>query len=332
MKKSLKTSLKIFFAVTIMLSTNTVYASETLSAEQDEYINHILPRYLEVGNISFNNIKISEAINLTDINADINNEAIGTFLITQDDALIARLNLTYSENSFHSSFVIDNNTTITKAIQSNLPLAFSIDSGEFTAHIFENSFQPLNDSTRSMYTNLTFTSFEVPDEYIPLAMTSEYNVSLDVDPLTSPNGTEEQLCWATCIAMVSNYRTGSSYDANDIYEALDNEYSGTPSGTNTWYERGFDYCGMSYEYDTSMNFTDLINALADERPVIFDIYPKWYSTSGHATVLSGINGSYTSAVYTFCDPTDGLVFIADIIDDFYYDAGKVYTDWRVSRY
>ena len=36
------------------------------------------------------------------------------------------------------------------------------------------------------------------------------------------------LCWAAAVASVSNYRKDTSYDAMDIYNALDELYSGTP--------------------------------------------------------------------------------------------------------
>ena len=37
------------------------------------------------------------------------------------------------------------------------------------------------------------------------------------------------LCWAAAVASVSNYRKDTSYDAMDIYNALDELYSGTPN-------------------------------------------------------------------------------------------------------
>jgi len=108
------------------------------------------------------------------------------------------------------------------------------------------------------------------------------------------------LCWAACIAAVSNYRMSTSYDAMDIYDALDDLCSGTPEGTNTWYKRGYTYCGMTCTCTSGMSFTSLYTQLSsNHKPAIFGMYR---SGAAHTIVCKYFEGGNEYATYGFMDP------------------------------
>ena len=60
--------------------------------------------------------------------------------------------------------------------------------------------------------------------------TTDYYVNLQVARVANANVNGHGLCWAACVAAVSNYRMNTSYTALNIYNALDAIYSGTPVG------------------------------------------------------------------------------------------------------
>jgi len=144
------------------------------------------------------------------------------------------------------------------------------------------------------------------------------------------------LCWAASVAAISNYRKGTSYDAMDIYDALDDNYLGTPEGTPTWYRRAFSYCNMSYTNSSPMGFFDLYDALDNlNRPVIFRVHRTESGQDiGHAVVLRYLCGGNEYTTYGFVDPNKTNTVYVDFYsptcdpDEFeYYNGSKTYPDW-----
>lgn len=164
---------------------------------------------------------------------------------------------------------------------------------------------------------------------------------MDLEYVANTTVNNAGICWAACIASISNYRKSTSYTALSIYNALSLVYSGTPIGNSTWIERGYLYCNMSYTGAGTLDVDELYSALHADRPVIFRVYRTDTdgTLKGHAVVLKAISQNRYSSVYTFMDPNYDSDYYAifngtdcDPDDFVYINADNTYDQWIYSTY
>ncbi|WMJ76524.1 MULTISPECIES: hypothetical protein [unclassified Sedimentibacter] len=340
----------IFLAccLVFVLTFTSVVAADTVdskinNASLNEYIDTTLPHYLTLGDEAYDQVKISNPVPIK----NHSNRTSRMYFVTNDGEYIGQLIVSFVNNQYYSNFMFDNNVEINNVLKTNIPFAL-IAYNDGNDHMVmqtasdnmiisankQNSLERLNIPVYEL-SPATFSSFNPIQNYTRTS--SDYYVSLSVPNVsndTTPDG--KGLCWAACIAAISNYRTDSSYDALDIFDALDYEYSGTPEGTRTWYEYGYEYCGMGYNDTSGMEFIDLYDVLDSGKPAMFDIAR---SGAAHAIVCKYLMGGNDYTTYGFMDPNRSSTVYTYFDDpnldpdNFVYDNGQnEYDDWRYTIY
>lgn len=351
MKKVEKT---ISFVLTMGLSISmvlpafaeNVQLSNSTNDARQEYVESVLPRYLALkDNIDYGNIQISEPIT-------VENREDGTsrtYIVTNDDVYIGLLSVAYIDNEFVSSYMFDEDSSITNIIQTGTPFALVAYDECLLMQTQENNIVVANDNIQldeiELVHNVAFS--EKSFESIDLLASSfsfgalGYNIEIDVEHVANETVNGVGICWAACIAAISNYRNGTSYDALDIYDALDLVYSETPVGDSNWIRRGYSYCGMSHTNGETLEVDELYDALNSDRPVIFRVYrtDSTGNLKGHAVVLKAITQTRYDSIYTFMDPNytnEYYAFFDDTVCDpadlVYINADHTYDQWLYYAY
>ena len=351
MKKTSRLLAALLLFVTVFsfsVPANAMSANTAADATIDyyDYIETVLPRYLSTENtMRYGKIKVSDPIEI--VNGD--EEHGRMFFVTNNGSYIGQLAVTYSNGAFHSSFMFDSDEYINAILSSNTPFAVVAYDDDLMIKTAQNSKMltvgelPNEISTFSSveYSSVNFVAVDVETTAARELPTEEYYVSLAVPQVDNDSVNGNGLCWAAAVASGSNYRKGTSYEAMDIYDALDELYSGTPAGTPTWYSRAYSYCNMSYTYTNPMEFVDLYDALdTKDRPVIFRVRRSENgSYIGHAVVLRYLCGGNEYTTYGFVDPNKTNTVYVDFYsptcdpDEFeYYNGSRTYPDWIASIY
>lgn len=174
----------------------------------------------------------------------------------------------------------------------------------------------------------------------PLANYSHINVSLNVARVANGTVNGTGICWAASVAAVANYRNGTNYTAQDIYDAMDDMYLGTPAGNTTWYNRAFSYVGLHCSSESGgVSYSAVNHELSDGNPAIFSV-KSTASGVQHAIVCKSIKGYTNGLKYGFMDPNhsgttySALISDASNPDNFVYTSpgGTVYNSWLYFRY
>lgn len=351
MKKTSRLLAALLLFVTVFsfsIPANAMSASKNTDATIDYYgyIENVLPRYLSTENsIRYGTIKVSDPIEI--INGS--EEHGRMFFITNNGSYIGQLAVTYGNGSFHSSFMFDSDEYIDTILSTNTPFTVVAYEDDLVIKTAQDSKMltvgelPDEINTYSVveYYSVDFVTVDIENAATRELPSEEYYVSLAVPQVDNDTVNGEGLCWAAAVASVSNYRKDTSYDAMDIYDALDELYSGTPAGTPTWYSRAYSYCNMSYTYTNPMEFVDLYDALdSKDRPVIFRVRRSENgSYIGHAVVLRYLCGGNEYTTYGFVDPNKTNTVYVDFYsptcdpDEFeYYNGSRTYPDWIASIY
>lgn len=129
-------------------------------------------------------------------------------------------------------------------------------------------------------------------------------ISVDVDYVANGTINGEGICWAACIAAVSNRRMGTSYTAETLYHAVAAAYPGygSPSGTTNWYTRAYSVCGMNAATTTNLTLGALQVIMGtSQKPVICRLESN-NQKPNHAVVLEHINITTQRVIYRFMDP------------------------------
>lgn len=353
MKKTYRLLATLLLFVTVFSFTVPAHAlsannAAELTIDYYTYIETVLPRYLSTENtIDYGEVKVSDPIEIID-----GSEEYGRmFFVTNNGSYIGQLAVTYSNGTFHSSFMFDSDEYINNILSANIPFSIMAYEDDLVIKTSQDSKMltvgelPNDISTYSSieYSSVNFMSVdvEVGASNARELPTEEYYVSLPVPQVDNDSVDGVGLCWAAAVASVSNYRKGTSYDAMDIYDALNGLYIGTPAGNPTWYSRAYSYCNMTYTYTNPMEFVDLYDALdSKDRPVIFRVRRSENgSYIGHAVVLRYLCGGNEYTTYGFVDPNKENTVYVDFYsptcdpDEFeYYNGSKTYPEWIASIY
>ncbi len=325
--------------VSTYAATTPEFSTET--ERRNEYISEVLSEYLRIeGRRDFNEIKISNPIHV--VNNNDNQSQM--YLITEDNTYIAQLVVTRINDTYYSSFMFDDDSRIDSVLRNNT--AFALIALGDDCLILQTDEENIAISGKINSTSerlipscahsvANFSSYQlIQDES---QQTREYYVSLPVSYVSNDTVNGEGVCWAACIAAVSNYRMNTSYDAMDIYDALDDLYLGTPQGSNTWYKRGYRYCGMTCTCTSGMSYSSLYTQLSsNHKPAIFGMYRNG---GAHAIVCKYFQGGNEYATYGFMDPNKTNTVYIQFSDpnldpdNFVYTNGlQTYNEWRYTRY
>ena len=215
------------------------------------YIEEVLPRYMsceESGKYGI--VKITSGLQV--VNGSSPNCYL--FLVMNDDTYMGRMSVAYIEGRFHSSFMFDSDSDMDFVLKNKIPFALVSCNGNLMLCTDEgqrciSGIHYSSDLERQLDAEeITFSFPEIiqlngniAEKAKQAEARTEYYVSLNVPYVANSTINGEKICWAACIAAVSNFRMNTHYRALDIYNALNDSYLGTPEGNNLWYRRGFSY-------------------------------------------------------------------------------------------
>lgn len=332
----------LFCATNVSIFAVTTPGFSTEGERRDEYISEVLSEYLRIeGRRNLNEIKISNPIHV--VNNNDNQSQM--YLITEDNTYIAQLVVTRINDTYYSSFMFDDDSRIDSVLKNDTAFALIalgddcliLQTGEGNIAISGK----INSATERaipscVHSVASFSSYQLNKD--ESQQTRDYYVSLPVSYVSNDTTEDDAgLCWAACIAAVSNYRMNTSYDAMDIFNALDKKYLGTPKGNNTWYKRGYKYCGMTCTCTSGMSYTSLYTQLSsNHKPAIFGMYSN---EGAHGIVCKYFRGGNEYATYGFMDPNKPNTVYIQFSDpnldpdNFVYTNGlHTYNEWRYTRY
>ena len=196
--------------------------------------------------------------------------------LTDDGDYIANLFVTYINGQYSSNFGFDDNADVAAALSGDAPMALVAESemlilqtaagnallteGDSDALLSRSivaypRVAPLMQETSIKNSDVTaakHVSTRSEDFSVGLNVPYVANDYRLIDP-TKPDtpSNRKYLCWAASVAMVSNYRNGTSYSTKGLFNSLDQLYIGTPEGSTTWYSRAYSYCGMVANHQSS---------------------------------------------------------------------------------
>lgn len=155
--------------------------------------------------------------------------------------------------------------------------------------------------------------------------------SLNVPCVSNVNIGSGGLCWAACVASVTNYLRGTSLSTIDVYNDCVSNFGQIPSGTSTWYQRAFLIYNINTAVNGPMSYSNLYGQLMMNRPPIVNL-ARNDGTSGHALVLSGMVVFYENTTgeyygtYSFMDPNYeyGNVYVNIGSDTLFYGSSFTY--------
>ncbi|MBR1759545.1 MAG: hypothetical protein IJ744_12650 [Lachnospiraceae bacterium] len=177
---------------------------------------------------------------------------------------------------------------------------------------------------------------EASDSYVSYGstITATYGL-LDVPHVSnglSPNG--EGLCWCASISSIAAFRKGTiPISALELYNNLNVNYPGTPTGNATWEKRGFSFYSLSYTYyGSGTTYSGVTGILSQYRPIFASLTTS-NGSLGHAVVICGYQhpsgGNY---YYTLMDPnvtSKVTVIVSSSSTNFtYVTSSTTYTKWR----
>ncbi len=353
MKKKMRSLIVAICIIALMgmdtqvLAYGTNKETTVYSQERYNYICEELEHYLAINNtIRYGTIKVSSPISVVN-NAD---EESRTYFVTNNDKYIGMLTVTVVNERFYSSFMFDENEEIDSIITENIPFAMVASDDNALVLQTQNTLTSISRSNldndksvqASELSTITFSALDVvPASKKNARSITEYFASLYVPYVANSTTTQGVgLCWAACIASVSNYKNNTSYTAGNIYTALSDLYSWEPIGNPVWARRGYIYCGMSFTGTDGMEMEALYNQLNNNNPVITSFFRDTDDGEvGHSVVCRYFSGGDNYATYGFMDPNfENTVYVRHYDsncdpDTFVYEnPQQTYDEWRWSWY
>ena len=322
----------------------------------DAYVQSVLPHYLSLEN---DNVYGEIAVSQGYVVHGHNDPNARTYFVTDDGDYIANLFVTYINGQYSSNFGFDDNADVDAALSGGTPMALVAESEMLilqtaagNALLTEGDSGALLSRSIAAYPRVvplmqetSIKNSDVTAAKHVSTRSEDFSVGLNVpyvandyyliDP-TKPDtlSNRKYLCWAASVAMICQYRTGVSYTAMNIYNAMVNLYGGTPVGENIWYTRAYSHCGMTATHVSSaMNATAAyVQMDTYDKPIIVRMIN---GNVKHAIVLRYISKSGTSLTYGFRDPNyNSLRYGTGTTGgSFSYNGGSItYTTWYASVY
>lgn len=329
----------------VMMNAFAETSKNTINSELS-YIEETLPNFFVANNIISDNIFISQAYNVYNLELNCTASA-NTYIVFEDEDVIGLLSVDEHNGKFNSSFEYGNFSAIQKLYDDNENIAFVAydeelyvenevdiyDTDDITSDIELSTIEiELSTIDRNNHINNFFTNTYSSYYY-------RKNISVPiVANETCPFG--HGLCWAATIASKYDYLSGNNIIAMDIYNELDAMYDEHPLGLPIWEERACNYLNMNYTYlDRMMDCGEILENIKVNNPISMSI-----SRNGgaHAVLLCGITFfNDNSGIYRIMDSNKSTYVDIAVSEDtmngdeqFTYATsyGYIYTNWFRSFY
>jgi len=342
--------LSIILLATIALPAVSASSGDERQDSRTAYINKVLPNYLAIEYTGeYESVQISQGFKVRG-NADENSR---TFFVTGDGKLIGCLVVTSVDGQYQSGFYFEDNADITRAINNGTPIELLVIDDKLVMKTEDlliavsSGVEFVNDSRSSKinyeleYIVLNSVGFDTATIalYASPQRGSDTPINLKVTRVANASVNNIGICWAACIAAVSNYKKSTSYTALNVYNALDKTYDYTPYGDEPWYTRGFDSCGLPTPTVVigSLSYSSSRSVLSSDKPIIMSIANK---TVGHDLVIKYLwmNDNGIDYIYTwgFMDPNISSTVYIDVYNktsfSLYVSDVHTLTSWHRSVY
>ena len=342
--------------LTLMIGALPVYvAGETLFCDEkmNDYEGRMQERFVRIllQRSSFDMDHIYEFSQAYDIygDDDPNNEA---FFLFDENECVGQLTCTFYEGQYVSSFFLGKIDCITELHNNKVPFCLVTSNDSLFAYCEDDIYlvNGVGPNSNDIVTGLnsvdnyafietepiTLNYSEVQDY---LTLNSQYETLSVPYVANSTTSSGAGLCWAATIISIAAYRNGTSnpISAITLYNALYQQYGGTPSGVALWIKRGYSFFGLTYSYYSyGTTYSVTKSRIQQDKPIFAGL--KGTNTSGnttaHAFVICGyqeLGGEYH---YIVMDPnfSSGYIYVPlsdPTSSNFTYvtTAGSTLTNW-----
>lgn len=346
-----------FILSIVFLFSCTIVVFGNSSSERDSFALDVMTKYINATYKGSSSVIISEPVPIFDF--DTNSIGGYYYFAISDDTIVGVLSVYYSNGEYVSSYVYEPHPYLVGAYEENKLISLVsyfediILITETDKMFLTNNLNNIDLSSVSL-DNLPIELLQIrsTDIIVPIRPQSRtlnlikiYDVPY-VSNYTLSNG--KGLCWAACIAALSNFYKNTSYTALDIYNLCDTYYSETPVGTETWYSRAYPLLGLAVSINTTspaLTYNQIYGYLETYGPFHIDMQrtDETGALKGHAIILCGIqvfqdteyDSSNYYSIYHFRDPNKESVIT--VVADYetmlngallsYYNTLERYDTW-----
>ncbi len=297
----------------------------------DEYVNDVLPTYLEANDFpEGTNYYTSNLIDV--INYETGDKYASYIFVFSENEIIGKMQINSSNNGFFSSFdtyipdaiqeVYDKSEYFTITFDDNyvflvtdsVNMAFD---GVNNENIIYSGDAPKNDIIERLnsfsYVKpevISLNNIQGDISLLEEIAFADYDLSVERVPNVYISDIGRYVCWAACIAMKLNYQCDLDLTATDIFNASKWLESGeTDPGYEYVHKNAFDKYDCAYTLvDGSISASKIAFALRDNMPVEIGIegtYTKNGKTysAAHALIVKGIRLYTSKATFILLDPS-----------------------------
>lgn len=298
MKKVLCIALSVLMVLS--LSINICAANSTNDSIEDFALNTMV-KYVNASYTGNDVVTISEAIDI--YNCGTNSVLSYTYFAISDNDIIGMLVATEQNGKYVSSYIPQPYSELLNVYKNGEEFALI----SYHDEIILKTHDGMSILT-SNYNNVDLNSSDLSALNVKMGkiIDSETVITIypksrstlmiklyDVPIVSNDTYNGSGLCWAASVASMSNYYHNTSYTARDIYNLCEANYSGTPAGNNTWYNRAYSLLNMSVSINTSspaLTYNQIYGNLVTYGPIQIGL--KRVDSDGvshaHAIIISGI--------------------------------------------
>lgn len=337
---------------TLSSTTYFSYAEENKVDEKYDYIEKALSKYLLSYEVDTDSVYISKPYNVYNLDEISNDNRTHNehevFIVFEGDYIIGMLAVGSAYGTYHSSFEYNSFDILQDIYDNEESLSFV--SKDKKLYVEDNNhYYPVYGNGDSISYDFRLTQEKRLDKSYKINILDStrgmssivYQKNLSVPIVQNENINGSGVCWAAVIASKANFIYHDTLSASDVYYTLDTAYSGTPVGSDTWIERGYDLFDIPYNFVSGMmNCNGVYNNIQNNNPLDLSIQTT-DGAVGHGVLISGLTiNSDLTGVYRLVDPNcTGYV---DIIastnmmsgNSFLYETtyGYTFTQWVSTVY
>lgn len=286
-------------------------------------------------------IKISQGFRVKNHNSD----ASRMYFVFDGGCHVGTLTVTYYNSNYHSTFYFGENPIISDAFEKEIGINLTSKDDGLVVTTGKTSYDsPMSivSSERDTYKTIELQTIDIATAEIGVQSIQNARTG-NVYSVSAPYVANEQvgtkwICWAACVASISNGRYQTQYTAKDIFDAVSSAYpnSGTPIGDEPWYTRAYWVCGMTPSHSGNIGLSTLQTILSSNRAILCRMER---TGAKHAVVLRNITVGSQDVAYGFMDPNvpGGHVYYywgntTCNPDQMVYDNGSQQYTWYASVY
>ncbi len=279
-----------------------------------DFIESAVPDFLRAMSDETDTFSLSN-----EIKTDLENSGftVKTYLVRTGLSNIYLLEVILFNNQFQANMVKIDNDLLNRVVCNSEPFCLiHYQNHLLLCTINDYSWLTIRSSQRSLSEDIgcdrEMNVAVFSDHFIEKTEQTRYNnISLGVPIITNqqdPNG--NWLCWAACCAAIIKFRTGYTYSAVTLYNALHNAYSesvyGLPCGTPAWIQRAYSMHNLTYHYYADTLYEENVLELMEAYiPILFGLYNNsnmYNATLGHNVVCRSYEDTGTTIILGFMDP------------------------------